>query len=46
MRDTAVVLRKKHAVVPDMPCIKMVYRYKKASFHWSAAKNEERSSSR
>ena len=31
---------------PDMPCMKKVYRDKKASVHWSAARNEERPSSR
>ena len=31
---------------PDMPCMKRVYRGKKASVHWSAARNEERPSSR
>ena len=31
---------------PDMPCMKRVYRDKKASAHWSAARNEERSRSR
>ena len=30
---------------PDMPCMKRVYR-DKASVHWSAARNKERSSSR
>ena len=30
---------------PDMPCMKKVYRDKKASVHWSAARNEERASS-
>ena len=29
-----------------MPCMKRVYRDKKASFHWSAARNKERFSSR
>ena len=31
---------------PDMPCMKRVYRDKKASVHWSGARNEERSHSR
>ena len=31
---------------PDMPCMKRLYRDKKASFHWSAAKNKECFSSR
>ena len=31
---------------PDMHCMKRVYRDKKASFHWSAAKKKERFSSR
>ena len=31
---------------PDMPCMKRVYRDKIASFHWSAARNKERFSSR
>ena len=31
---------------PDMPCMKRVYRDKTASFHWSAARNKERVSSR
>ena len=31
---------------PDMPCMKRVYKEKKASFHWSAARNKERFSSR
>ena len=31
---------------PDMPCMKRVYRDKKASVHWSAARNKERFSSR
>ena len=31
---------------PDMPCMKRVYRDRKASFHWSAARNKERFSSR
>ena len=26
---------------PDMPCMKGVYRDKKVSVHWSAARNEE-----
>ena len=29
-----------------MPCMKRVYRDKKALFHWSAARNKERFSSR
>ena len=31
---------------PDMPCVKRVYRNKKTSFHWSAARKKERFSSR
>ena len=31
---------------PDMPCMKRVYRDKRASVHWSAARNKERFSSR
>ena len=31
---------------PDMPRINRIYRDKKASFHWSAARNKARSSSR
>ena len=31
---------------PDMPCMKRVYKDKKASVHWSAARNKERFSSR
>ena len=31
---------------PDMPCMKRVYTDKKASFHWSAARKKERSSTR
>ena len=31
---------------PDMPCITMIYRDKKAAVHWSAARNEEPTSSR
>ena len=31
---------------PDMPCMKKVYRDKKASVHWSAARKKERFSSR
>ena len=31
---------------PDMPCMKRVYRDKKASVHWSAARKKERFSSR
>ena len=31
---------------PEMPCMKEVYKDKWASVHWSAARNEERSSSR
>ena len=31
---------------PGMPCIKKVYKDKKASVHWSTDKNEERVSSR
>ena len=27
---------------PDMPCMKRVYRDKKATFHWSAARKKER----
>ena len=34
------------SLFPDMPCMKRVYRDKKASFHWSAARNKERFSSR
>ena len=34
------------ALFPDMPCMKRTYRDKKASAHWSAARNEERPSSR
>ena len=30
----------------DMPCMKRVYRDKKASFHWSAARKKKRFSSR
>ena len=30
---------------PNRPCMKRVYRDKKASFHWSAAMNKERFSS-
>ena len=30
---------------PDMPCMKRVYRDKKASVHWSAARTKERFSS-
>ena len=33
-------------VFPDMPCMKKDYRYKKASVHWSAAREKERFSSR
>ena len=33
-------------VFPDMPCMKRVYRDKKASVYWSAARNKERFSSR
>ena len=33
-------------IFPDMPCVKRVYRDSKASVHWSAARNEERFSSR
>ena len=32
--------------LPDIPCMKKVYRTKKAIVHWSAARNEERVSSR
>ena len=31
---------------PDIPCMKRVYKEKKASFNWSAARNKERFSSR
>ena len=31
---------------PDMPCMKRVYRDKKASVHWSVARDKERFSSR
>ena len=31
---------------PDMPCMKRVYKDKYSSVHWSAARNEERPSSR
>ena len=34
-----------NTVFPDMPCMKKVYKDKKASVHWSAAKNKERFSS-
>ena len=34
------------SVFLDMPCMKRAYRVKKASFHWSAARNKERCSSR
>ena len=33
-------------VFSDMPCMKIVYRDKKESVHWSAARNEERARSR
>ena len=33
-------------IFPDMPCMKRVYRDKKAALHWSAARTKERSSSR
>ena len=31
---------------PDMPCMKRVYKHKKAPVHQSAARNKERFSSR
>ena len=31
---------------PDMPCMKRIYKDKKATFHWPAAKKEARSQSR
>ena len=34
------------SVFPDMPCMKRVYKDKKASFHWSAARKKARFSSR
>ena len=36
----------RQAIFPDMLCMRRVYRDKKASAHWSAAKNKERFSSR
>ena len=33
-------------IFPNMPCMKTVYWDKKASIHWSAARNTERFSSR
>ena len=33
-------------IFPDMPCMKRVYRDKKASVHWSAARKKPRFSSR
>ena len=32
--------------MPDMPCMKRVYKDKLATVHWSAARNKERPSSR
>ena len=43
---TARLERPSRLGFPDMPCMKRVYRDKKASFHWSAARNKERFSSR
>ena len=35
-----------HSIFPDMPCMKKVYSDKAAPVQWSAARNEERPSSR
>ena len=41
-----VLAKSRAEVFPDMLCMRRVYRDKKASAHWSAAKNKERFSSR
>ena len=43
IRGTTAAL---HSRFPDMPCMKKVYKDKNATVHWSAARNEERVSSR
>ena len=40
------VYKTSYDIFPDMPCMKKVYRDKKATAQWSAARNEERPSSR
>ena len=48
--DTFVVSFDMFSLIPyqflGMPCMKRVYRDKQAMAHWSAARNEERPSSR
>ena len=44
--DGSIRSKDNYLLFPDMPCMKRVYRDEKAPVHWSAARNEERVSSR